>query len=154
MYFYWLSFHAHQNRNKQTDTTSFLGFFLHPFQDYFSSYEMGQSIGGAKTGEPWETNTWHTRKQNMVFLTCGQSGARTHTCHSGEMIEWLRNSAHNRLATGAAHYYCFTWVDIVETLWWVAFLWFASVSVSTLTLLTAKEISHNNFSTTFRFYKM
>ena len=27
---------------------------LRPFQDYFSSYEMGQSVGGAKTGEPQE----------------------------------------------------------------------------------------------------
>ena len=25
-----------------------------PFQDYFSSYETGQSVGGAKTGEPRE----------------------------------------------------------------------------------------------------
>ena len=33
----------------------FLFFFnsvLRPFQDYFSSYETGQSVGGAKTGEP------------------------------------------------------------------------------------------------------
>ena len=28
--------------------------------------------------------TWHTRKQNLACLTCGQSGARTHTRHSGE----------------------------------------------------------------------
>ena len=27
---------------------------VHPFQDYFSSYETGQSVGGAKTGEPRE----------------------------------------------------------------------------------------------------
>ena len=27
---------------------------LCPFQDYFSSYETGQSVGGAKTGEPRE----------------------------------------------------------------------------------------------------
>ena len=27
---------------------------LSPFQDYFSSYETGQSVGGAKTGEPRE----------------------------------------------------------------------------------------------------
>ena len=25
---------------------------LRPFQDYFSSYETGQSVGGVKTGEP------------------------------------------------------------------------------------------------------
>ena len=37
---------------------SFLLFFfysvLRPFQDYFSSYETGQSVFGAKTGEPQE----------------------------------------------------------------------------------------------------
>ena len=27
---------------------------LRPFQDYFSSYETGQSVGGAKTEEPRE----------------------------------------------------------------------------------------------------
>ena len=27
---------------------------LRPFQDYFSSYEMGQSVGGAKTGKARE----------------------------------------------------------------------------------------------------
>ena len=32
----------------------FLNSVLRPFQDYFSSYEMGQSVGGAKTGEPRE----------------------------------------------------------------------------------------------------
>ena len=29
---------------------------LRPFQDYFSSYEAGQSVCGAKTGEPREKN--------------------------------------------------------------------------------------------------
>ena len=34
-------------------TTPFFFFYsvLRPFQDYFSSYETGQSVGGAKTGE-------------------------------------------------------------------------------------------------------
>ena len=45
---------------------------LHPFQDYFTSYEMGQSVGGVKTGEHREKNmpTWHTRKQYLASLTC------------------------------------------------------------------------------------
>ena len=30
----------------------FFNSVLRPFQDYFSSYETGQSVGGAKTGEP------------------------------------------------------------------------------------------------------
>ena len=32
-------------------------------------------------------NSVKRRKQNLACLTCGQSGARTHTSHSGEMIE-------------------------------------------------------------------
>ena len=83
------------------------GFFLilnsvlRPFQDYFSSYETGQSVGGAKTGEPLEkppdapaSRTW--------LVSCGQSGARTHTRHSGEIIEyeWFQASnAYNGIHT-------------------------------------------------------
>ena len=40
----------------------FLFFFnsvLRPFQDYFSSYETGQSVGGAKTGKPREKKKKH-----------------------------------------------------------------------------------------------
>ena len=68
---------------------------LRPFQDFFSSYETGQSVGGAKTGEPREKPPG-----TPASRTWGQRGARTHTGHSGEMIEWL--SAVNHLATGAA----------------------------------------------------
>ena len=32
----------------------FFNSVLRHFQDYFSSYETGQSVGGAKTGEPRE----------------------------------------------------------------------------------------------------
>ena len=32
----------------------FFNSVLRSFQDYFSSYETGQSVGGAKTGEPRE----------------------------------------------------------------------------------------------------
>ena len=62
----------------------FLNSVLRPFQDYFSSYE---TVDGAKTGEPREKTIWHTLKQNLACLTCGQCRARTHTRHSGEMIE-------------------------------------------------------------------
>ena len=36
------------------DSKVFFYFYsvLRPFQDYFSSYETGQSVGGVKTGEP------------------------------------------------------------------------------------------------------
>ena len=36
---------------------------LRPFQDYFSSYETGQSIGGAKTGEPREKHLAHPQAE-------------------------------------------------------------------------------------------
>ena len=32
----------------------FFNSVLRPFQDYFSSYETGQAVGGAKTAEPRE----------------------------------------------------------------------------------------------------
>ena len=37
---------------------------LLPFQDYFSSYETGQSVGGAKMGEPQEKT--HASKTYLV----------------------------------------------------------------------------------------
>ena len=43
-----------------------------------------------KTGQPREkTLGTVTRKDNLACLTCAPCGARTHTRHSGEMIEWL-----------------------------------------------------------------
>ena len=39
---------------KQIKSFFFSSSVLRPFQDYFSSYETGQSVGGAKTGEPRE----------------------------------------------------------------------------------------------------
>ena len=62
--------------------------FTVPFK-IISLIETSQSIGGAKRECPWKT-TWHTCKQNLACLTCGQWGARTYPRHSGEMIEWLR----------------------------------------------------------------
>ena len=53
----------------------FFNSVLRPFQDYFSSYETGQSVGGAKTGEPREkppdtptSRTWlasHVAKEGL-----------------------------------------------------------------------------------------
>ena len=47
-----------------------------PFQDYFSSYETGQSVGGAKTGEPREkppdkpaSRTWLVMPRKLIWLT-------------------------------------------------------------------------------------
>ena len=58
---------------------------LRPFQDYFSSYETGQSVGGAKI-EPQEKPPG-TPANRTWLVSRGQSGARTHTRHSSEMIE-------------------------------------------------------------------
>ena len=65
-------------RSKQLIDFVISNSILRPFQDYFSSYETGQSVGGRKRENP-EKNTWHTRKQNLACLTCGQCGTRTHT---------------------------------------------------------------------------
>ena len=47
-----------RSRNQVCLFVFFFVFFfnsvLRLFQDYFSSYETGQSVGGAKTGEPRE----------------------------------------------------------------------------------------------------
>ena len=65
---------------------------LRPFQDYFSSYEMGQSVGGAKTGESREkppgtpaSRTWlvsHVARAGLdptpdtaeIFFNCSKLG--------------------------------------------------------------------------------
>ena len=59
---------------------------LHPFKDYFSSYEMGQSVGGAKTGEPQEKTPGTSARRLGLSHMCP---ARNHTRHSDEMIECL-----------------------------------------------------------------
>ena len=46
---------------------------LRPFEDYFSSYETGQSVGGAKTGEPWLI-----RKQNLTCPVREYAGYQGH----------------------------------------------------------------------------
>ena len=42
------------NSNQPCFFCCFFYSVLRPFQDYFSSYETGQSVGGGKTGEPRE----------------------------------------------------------------------------------------------------
>ena len=50
-----------------------------PFQDLFSSYETGQSVAGAKTGEPREKPDTPASRTWLVSHVA-------HTGHSGEMI--------------------------------------------------------------------
>ena len=51
----------------------FFNSVLRPFQDYFSSYETGQSVGG-RNGRTPRKNTWHTRKQNLACKICKACG--------------------------------------------------------------------------------
>ena len=69
---------------------------LRPFQDYFSSCETGQSVGGRKREILEKKNTWHTRKQKLACLTCCQRGARTHTRHRGQILICLIQSIYPR----------------------------------------------------------
>ena len=48
-----------------------------PFQDYFSSYETGQSIGRAKTGDLREKKKKKKKRQNLACLTCAPCGTQT-----------------------------------------------------------------------------
>ena len=69
---------------------SFFFFFLIQFYVPFKIISAHMRRANQKVGENGRTprkTTWHTRKQNLACLTCGQSGARTRTRHSGEMIE-------------------------------------------------------------------
>ena len=71
----------------------FFNSVLRPFQDFFSSYETGQSVGGRKRMIPEKKNTWHIRKQKLACLKCCQRGARTHTRHRGQILICLIHSS-------------------------------------------------------------
>ena len=47
---------------------------LCPFQDYFSSYETGQSVGGAKTGEPREKPPDTPASRNWLVSHVARAG--------------------------------------------------------------------------------
>ena len=64
----------------------FIYLVLRPFQDYFSSYETGKSVGGAKTGETREKPPGTPQAECLACLACAPCGARTHARHSGETI--------------------------------------------------------------------
>ena len=42
------------------------GLVQRPFQDFFSSYETGQLVAGAKTGEPPRKTTWLLLKSEIL----------------------------------------------------------------------------------------
>ena len=72
------------NRQGERDTIIyiFLNSVLRPFQDYFSSYETGQSVGGRKRENPEKNHLAHPQAELSLSHMW-----RTHTRHSGEMIE-------------------------------------------------------------------
>ena len=74
--------------NTQLLRIAFLSFFFFEDfrQDYFTDLEPSQSLGGVKTGDPWEKTP--DSKQNLTCLTCDPSEART---HSGEMTSDLEH---------------------------------------------------------------
>ena len=68
----------------------FFFFFLFSFTSLSRLFQLmldGPIDRWGENGRTMRKTTWHTRKQNLACLTCGQSGARTHTRHSGEMVE-------------------------------------------------------------------
>ena len=82
----------------------FFNSVLRPFQDYFSSYEMGQSVGGAKTGEPREKppgTVAHPQAELGLSHMWPEWGPNPHQAQRWD-DRVLRNSALNSSATGAA----------------------------------------------------
>ena len=56
---------------------NYVGFFysvLRPFQDYFSSFETGQSVGGAKTGVPREKPPGTPAKRTWLVSHVASAG--------------------------------------------------------------------------------
>ena len=60
---------------------------LRPFQDYFSSYETGQSVGGGRKREnPEKKHLAHPQAELGLFHMWPKRCSNPHR-HSGEMIE-------------------------------------------------------------------
>ena len=55
----------------------FLNSVLRPFQDYFSSYETGQSVGGAKMGEPREKTPDTPASRTWLVSHVGRTGLKS-----------------------------------------------------------------------------
>ena len=51
---------------------------LRPFHDYFSSYETGQSVGGAKTGESREKHLTHPQAELGLSHMRRERGSNPH----------------------------------------------------------------------------
>ena len=67
-------------------------------RDYFTHFELSQSLDGAKTGDPREKPPDHL-KQNWACLTCDPTEAQTHRVEmTGGLVEFMSNirySTHN-----------------------------------------------------------
>ena len=64
----------------------FFNSVLRPFQDYVSSYETGQSVGGRKREIPEKKHPAHPQAEVGLSHMCCQRGARTHTRHRGQIL--------------------------------------------------------------------
>ena len=51
---------------------------LRPFQDYFSSYETGQSVGGAKMGDPEKKHLTHPQAELGLSHMWPERGSNPH----------------------------------------------------------------------------
>ena len=49
-----------------------------PFQDFFSSYETGQSVGGAKTGESEKNHLTHPQAELGLSHMWPERGSNPH----------------------------------------------------------------------------
>ena len=52
----------------------FFDLVLRPFQDYFSSFDTGQSVGGAKTGEPREKPPYTPASRTWLVSHMARAG--------------------------------------------------------------------------------
>ena len=56
----------------------FVYFNLHPFQDYFSSYETGQSVGGRKQENPEKYHLAHLQAELGLSHMWPMQGSNPH----------------------------------------------------------------------------
>ena len=65
----------HLSAKKNNNIFFFFNSVLRPFQDYFSSYETGQLVGGVKTGEPREKEKPPDTPAGRTWLVSHVAGA-------------------------------------------------------------------------------
>ena len=68
------------NRQGERDTIIYIFFnsVLRPFQDYFTSYETGQSVGGRKRENPEKNHLAHPQEELSLSHMWPVRGSNTH----------------------------------------------------------------------------